>query len=110
MLGQAKNIPEIKSALRVYYELVKAFGEVPRDQWGEWFQIEQFNCNERRLTFTIVTTQVRDIDEVARLVSKSEYFKGRGRESRVIEKTGTNTKLANGRESQAFEVKFKEDN
>lgn len=109
MLGQAKNIPEIKSALRVYYELVKAFSEVPRDQWGDWFQIEQFNCNERRLSFTIVTTQVRDIDEVARLASKSEYFKDRARESRVIEKTGTNSKLPNGRESQAFEIKFKED-
>jgi type IV pilus assembly protein PilM len=108
MLGKAKNIPEIESALRVYFELVKALAETPRDQWGEWFQIEQFNCNERRLTFTIVTSQVRDIDEVSRLVGKSEYFKGRAKDVRVIETTGGSAKTPKGYESQAFEVKFED--
>jgi hypothetical protein len=108
MLGKAKNIPEIESALHVYVELVKAFAEIPREQWGEWFQIEQFNCNERRLTFTIVTSQIRDIDEVVRLVAKNEYFKGRAKDTRVIEKTGGSSRNAKGYESQQFEVKFKE--
>jgi type IV pilus assembly protein PilM len=109
MLGKAKNIPEIESALKVYFELVKAFHENPRnEQWGEWFQIEQFNCTERRLTFTIVTSQVRDLDEVTRLIGKNEYFKKRAKDNRVIEKTGGTSKTPKGYESQAFEVKFKE--
>jgi hypothetical protein len=71
-------------------------------------QIEKFSCSERRLTFTIVTSQVRDIDEVVRLVGKNEYFKSRAKESRVIDKAGAGSKTNKGYETQGFEIRFKE--
>jgi hypothetical protein len=108
MLGQAKDVPPVPSALQAYFELVKALSEIDRSQWGEWFQIEKFECSERRCQFTIITSQTKDIDEVVRLVAKSEYFRGRAKEQRVVDKQGAGIRNAKGYESQSFEVRFKE--
>lgn len=108
VLGKAKNVPEVPSALRAYFELVKTLSEIPREQWGEWFEIEKFSCSERRCLFTIITSQVKDIDEVTRLVSKSEYWRGRAKEARVLDKQGAGGKNNKGYETQGFEIRFKE--
>jgi type IV pilus assembly protein PilM len=108
MLGQAKDVPPVPSALQAYFELVKALSEIPRDQWGDWFEIEKFECSERRCLFTIITSQTKDIDEVVRLVAKSEYFRNRAKDQGIVVKQGAGSRNAKGHETQAFEVRFKE--
>lgn len=104
-LGMAKEIPEVRSATRVYYELVKAISEVPRDELGDWFAITKFECNERRLTFTIETSEVKAFDTVYSLVSKSPFFKELAKGS--IERQ-SRTQTPEKYESCGFELKFKE--
>jgi type IV pilus assembly protein PilM len=108
MLGQAKDVPPVPSALQAYFELVKALSKIPREQWGEWFQIEKFECSERRCGFTVITSQTKDIDEVRRLVAESEYFKSRAKEPRVVDAQGSGSRNAKNQEVQAFEVRFKD--
>lgn len=109
-LGLAKEIPEIHSATRVYFELVKALSEVPRTEYGEWFSISKFDCNERKLLFTIETSQTRDFDTVLNLVKKSKYFQDRAKNqgSQMVEKQAKSTN-AEKREVQPFEIRFRED-
>lgn len=109
-LGLAKEIPEVPSATRVYFELVKALNEVPRSDYGDWFAITKLDVNERKLLFTVETSQTRDFDTVGDLLKKSAYFKSRAKNqgAQMIEKQAKSTN-AEKREVQGFEIKFRED-
>jgi hypothetical protein len=107
-LGMAKEIPEVPSATRVMFEIYKALSSVSRDELGEHFSIDKMDISERRCSFTIVTSDTNDYDEVKALISKNEYLRTRAKNPQQMLEAQSRQQTKEGYASTPFDIKFKE--
>ena len=108
-LGQAREIPKVKSALECWVEVYKALSKVPREELGRWFQVTQLSISKSRLQIKIVVSDPVVPDKVQRLLTESEYLKGRAKGGRRFVEPGVVQTLKDGKKRIEFTIKFDEE-
>jgi hypothetical protein len=87
-LGLARNIPEVPSALKVWYELYKVFMSVPRAELGAFFRINKLDITERQCSLTLEVDDLGVLDKARVMIERSEYFRTRARKPNEILEAG----------------------
>ncbi len=108
-LGQAREIPKVRSALECWVEIYTALSKTPREELGRFFQITQMAVTKSRFQMKIVVSDQNAPDRVQRLLSENEYLKNRAKGGRRFVEKGTAQRLNNGHYRIEFTIKFEED-
>lgn len=108
-LGLAKDIKPLPSALQGWHEIYKAFDEIPREELGDWFQIEQFELSESSFRCKIVLSESAVQDKIKRALENCAFLKDNARDPRKVVEPGGEQRLSDNRVRVEYTVKFKDD-
>ena len=102
------DIPQVKSALKVWLEVYRALQKVPRAEYGQWLRILKLDIQERGATVRIEIDNQAAFDRIRTQFEASPYFRERARNSsRIVELRAMSQR--DGRQRRDFEFRFKED-
>lgn len=102
------DIPQVPSALKVWLEVYRALGKLPRGDYGAWFRILKLDIKPRNATVRIEVDEKAALDKIRRQLEESPYFKERARNPGRVVELGP-AKPERGHWQRDFELKFKED-
>jgi Tfp pilus assembly PilM family ATPase len=110
-LGLRSDIPRLPSAVKVMFEIYKAFSSVPRERLGTFFQINELVIQERRASLYLISDdRTGTVFDLARqLLSNSPYLKDRALEPRQVVDVGSETTLKDGKKRVIFTLRFREE-
>lgn len=102
------DIPQVKSALKVWLEIYRALQQVPRAEYGQWLRVLKLDIQERGATVRIEVDNQGAFDRIRSQFEASPYFRDRARNSsRIVELRAMSQR--DGRQRRDFEFRFKED-